>query len=169
MQLLKNERIRRKTTLKSLFFCVISKVSWLSFIQRKKCKSYKLQMLEELCLSPLALQGHISNSNKLQLFCWTMEPLWWFVHLNQSYLSISYLAGQSLHGPPTAPIESLGLDSLTYRLTEFVESVGEIKTLFWTLKNMIVYVEKRAHNTKCMCRTVETKMFSISSVHFGFH
>lgn len=62
------------------------------------------------------------------------------VRTPEPIISVYQLAGQSLPGAPTAPIESLGVDSLTYRLTEFVESIREIKTLFWTLKNMIVHI-----------------------------
>lgn len=87
-----------------------------------------------------------TNSYRLQRFSWTMEPLWWFVHLNKSYLSISLLASQS---NPTKSLYDLctlshshGLDC---ELTESVWSCREIKLLFfWLCKTLINVLEHDA-------------------------
>lgn len=138
-----------------MFFCMISKISWLcQFFNDKNCKSYKLHGLKEmvLCLSRHPVQELISHSYKLQLFHRTMEPLWWFVHLNQSYLSISELA---------EPIPARCTNSSGWqRLTEFVKKTSKrSKHYFWPWKTWAFTCYRNLHMIQPVC-PVKRKMFS---------
>lgn len=114
MQPLKIGLIRTEKTASILKWCKIIQTTFVSL---------------QSPLFPVSLsthRAHISNSYKLQLFCWTMEPLWWFVHLNQSYLPISKPTSQSQPrtltvSPDTAPKGSPSLVWLTWTAFELIE------------------------------------------------